>query len=279
MAALRAQAAQQGHDVPAAQPPPPTAAPPPAAEQPPAAQQPAQPLPAEPVPTSHDLEPPSASQLPVPSQGLGATRSLRDAMAFEKMMASQRPAAPPPAGPMPPPSQSSQWIMLPGGRRILKGGDQPAPASQQQQQQQQAPQQQQQQLDLLDAIDRGAARHVVKLGAGQDAWDDDFQVPAPRVGATTAAAKAAAATKEEEEDMDDLFGPLMPSQHAAKASAQRGKRGGTAAKPGATAGGGSPGGTKRPQVRKAAAPRREPHEASGGCWAPKACVAGVQCIA
>lgn len=294
----------------------PSAAPPAAAA--PAAPEPALPapalsqLPAAPVPSQLPAPPALSQLLSQPPSGTMSLTQRRRLMEAQKQAAAARAAAAAAAAPsqldapLPASSQHQDYITLPNGRHIRKETQQPQqpqlsqlPASQLPASQPQPSQQQQQAAPfagLLSDADRGAACRVVQLGAGQDAFDADFELPAPQRAAPPrsgrgagaggaaatvalpAAAQAAAPQPSQvtQDDMDidsSIWGPLLPSRNAAQASKQRGKRGGALTKPGAKPHSPAKPAAAKPKAaraRKAAAPQRKRAVSSGapagGSW-------------
>ena len=227
--------------------------------------------PAQPPPQPVAPPVPAASQQPaILATGLARVSLVRQAQmaaASQAAAATQQAAAAAPISQVDASQGYNQddyiWI---GGRRIRKEGTSgraaltlSQPPASQQTQQQQAQQQQ------ADGIDRGAARAVVAVPAGKDAFDDNFELgPLPRAAGNGARGSggsrpqpraAPAPTSDSEEDA--LLG-LLPRPSPKAASKQRGKRGGKAAAPGGSARKAAGDGASRAQARKGAAPKRKP---------------------
>ena len=247
---------QQSEDQPGPAAPAPVALAAPAAAPAPPPAAAAAPMPPPPAASPAAPQPPA-----VLATGLTRVSLMRQAQmaaVSQAAAAATQQAAPPPlsqAGPSQLFSQGSYiWI---GGRRIRKEGtsgraqpsaSQPLPQSQQQEQEQEQGE--------PDGIDRRAARAVVAVPAGKDAFDDDFELrPLPRAGGggSRAAPKAAPAPCSDSDD-DALLG-LLPRPSPRAASKQRGKRGGKAAAPGGSARKAPPS-AARARSRKGAAPKR-----------------------
>lgn len=217
--------------------------------------------------------PPASQQHSILATGLTRVSLVRQAQlaaASQAAAASQQAAAAAPLGQIDASQGYNQddyiWI---GGRRIRKEGtsgrgqsslSQP-PASQLQQAQQQ-------QAEAAYGIDRSAARAVVAVPAGKDAFDDDFDLgPLPRAAGGGSRASGgsrpkprAAPIPTSDSEEDALLG-LLPRPSPKAASKQRGKRGGTAAAPGGSARKAPAGGASRAQARKGAAPKRKARSA------------------